>query len=164
MTDFIEETEHDLDEIEKDIEYDWAPAPSSPVRSSPGTAPQAEIRYDWHSFTPGPLPDEEIFLADEPSIYEKMPAGVHELRMEGLKPFLLKRLYLAHSQGHLGETAKHYARELGRAGVLDYWTLDGFKNLAEEANRNRHDKAAQDITHNKIRELVGKFTVERRKK
>jgi len=164
MTDFIEEMEHDLDEIENDIAYDWEPATSSPVRSSPGTAPGPEIKYEWDESAPDTLPDEEIFLADEASIYERMPAGVHELRMEGLKPFLLKRLHEAHSQGHLGETAQHYARELERAGVLDYRTLDSFRGLADEARRNRHDKPAQDITHNRIRELVGKFTVTRRRK
>jgi len=164
MTDFIDEIEHDLDEIENDIAYDWEPTPGSPVRSSPGRAPGPEIKYEWDESAASPLPDEEIFLADEPSIYEKMPAGVHELRMEGLKPFLLKRLYEAHSQGHLERTAQHYARELERAGVLDYRTLDGFKNLANEAHANRHDKAAQDITHNRIRELVGNFTITRRRK
>ena len=163
MTDFIEEMERDLDEIENDIAYDWEPATSSPVRS-PGAAPQAEIRYDWNESTPETPLDEEIFLADEPSLYEKMPAGVHELRMEGLKPFLLKRLYEAHSQGHLERTAQHYATELANAGVLDRWTLDSFRGLADEARRNRHDKPAQDITHNRIRELVGKFTVTRRRK
>lgn len=147
-----------------DSEYDWGATPGSPVRSSPGTAPGPEVEYEWDASAPDTPPDEEIFLVGEPSIYEKMPAGVHEVRMHGLKPFLLKKLYEAHSQGHLGETAKHYARELGRAEVLDYWTLDGFRNLADEAHRNRHDKAAQEVTHSKLRELVGTFTITKRRK
>ncbi|MDD4986338.1 MAG: hypothetical protein PHQ43_11230 [Dehalococcoidales bacterium] len=122
-----------------------------------------EIQYDWDTSIPDPPPDDEIFLADEPSMYEKMPAGIHELKMSGLSPFLMKKLHEAHSAGHLGDTASHYAKELEAAGVLDYWTLDDFKDLADEAHENRHDKAALETVHEKIRELVGNFTITRRK-